>query len=116
MANHPGNHSYLKDRLGFHPDELMNEVDELFNNGPDDSDLESPSHKKLKSYQPSPSSSTSSLSRSMRENYENTLTNIRGKERKIFKSMCKRQVNGESVESGHLYYLFFGKKNRTCPS
>lgn len=70
------NHSYLKDRLGFDPDELLNEVDDLFNNGPEDDDFESPSHKKFKSYKPSPSSSTSS----MRDNYENALSSVKGKE------------------------------------
>lgn len=69
------NHSYLKDRLGFDPDELLNEVEDLFNNGPSDDDIESPSHKRFKSYKPSPSSSTSS----MRE-YENALSYVKGKE------------------------------------
>lgn len=91
MANHSANHSYLKDRLGFDPDELMNEVEELFNNGPDDSDFESPSHKKFKSYQPSPSSSTSSVNRSLRDNYENTLCIVKGKERN------RNQSDDESV-------------------
>jgi hypothetical protein len=71
------NQSYLKDRLGFDPDELMNEVDDLFNYGLEDDDLVSPSHKKFKSYKPSPSSSTSS----MRDTYELKLTDIKGKER-----------------------------------
>lgn len=72
------NHSYLKDRLGFDPEELMNEVDELFRNEPEDDDFESPTHKKFQSYKPSPSSSTSSV----RDNYENALVNIKGNREK----------------------------------
>lgn len=79
------NHSYLKDRLGFDPDDLLYEVDDVFHNGPDDDDFVSPSHKKFKSYKPSPSSSTSSV----KDNYENTLCNIKGKEKKKkFTSSC----------------------------
>lgn len=74
MANQT--HSYLKDRLGFDPDELLNEVDELFRNGPEDDDFESPSHKKFKSFKPSPSSSTSSI----KSNYESALSIVKGKE------------------------------------
>lgn len=103
MANHSANHSYLKDRLGFDPDELMNEVDELFNNGPDDNDFESPSHKKFKTFQPSPSSSTSSMSRSFRDSYENTLSNIKGNERKANQSADCESVNYAS--------FIFGGKN-----
>lgn len=69
------NHSYLKDRLGFDPDELLDEVDELFQLGSDDDDFKSPTHKKFKSFKPSPSSSTSMI-----DNYENALSNIKGKE------------------------------------
>lgn len=71
------NQSYLKDRLGFDPDDFMSEVDDLFNNGPEDDDLVSPSHKKFKSYKPSPSSSTSSM-----KEYELKLTDIKGKAKK----------------------------------
>jgi hypothetical protein len=71
------NQSYLKDRLGFDPDDFMSEVDDLFNNGPEDDDLVSPSHKKFKSYKPSPSSSTSSM-----KEYELKLTDIKGKKRR----------------------------------
>jgi hypothetical protein len=67
------NQSYLKDRLGFDPDELLNEVEDLFNYDPTDD--ESPSHKKFKSFKPSPSSSTSSM-----KEYEATLTNVKGKD------------------------------------
>lgn len=77
------NHSYLKDRLGFDPDEL----EDLFNYGPADDDFESPSHKKFKSYKPSPSSSTSS----MRE-YEHALSHVKGKEIK-----CDESVNDGEV-------------------
>jgi hypothetical protein len=70
------NQSYLKDRLGFDPDDFMSEVDELFNNGPEDDDLVSPSHKKFKSFKPSPSPSSSTSS--MKE-YELKLTDIKGK-------------------------------------
>lgn len=69
------NHSYLKERLGFDPDELLNEVDDLFHNGPADDDHVSPSHKKFKSYKPSPSSSTSSV----KDNYEHALSYVKGK-------------------------------------
>lgn len=69
------NQSYLKDRLGFDPDELMNEVDEMFYDGPEDDDFESPSHKKFKAYKPSPTSSTSSI----KTNYENALCTVKGK-------------------------------------
>lgn len=69
------NHSYLKDRLGFDPDEFMSEVDEIFRNSPEDDDFESPSHKKFKSFKPSPSSSTSSV-----RDYENALSSFKGKE------------------------------------
>lgn len=69
------NQSYLKDRLGFDPDELMNEVEDLFRYGPEDDDFESPSHKQFKSYKPSPSSSTSSI----KDNYENALSSVKGK-------------------------------------
>ena len=69
------NQSYLKDRLGFDPDEILNEVDELFNNGPDDDDFVTPSHKKFKAYKPSPSSSTSS----MKDTYEHALSFVKGK-------------------------------------
>jgi hypothetical protein len=69
------NHSYMKDRLGFDPEELMvSEVDDLFYNGPDDDDFESPSHKKFKAYKPSPSSSTSSVL-----TYESALKDVKGK-------------------------------------
>lgn len=68
------NHSYMKDRLGFDPDELLNEVDDLFHNNPDDDDFESPSHKKFKTYKPSPSSSTSSML-----TYESALRDVKGK-------------------------------------
>lgn len=71
------NHSYMKDRLGFDPDEFLNEVDELFKNSPEDDDFESPTHKKFKSFKPSPSPSTSSV----KDNYESALSNIKGKER-----------------------------------
>lgn len=71
MANQP----YLKDRFGLDPDEFLSEVDELFNFGPEDDDFVSPSHKKFKSYKPSPSSSTSS----MKDNYENALSYVKGK-------------------------------------
>lgn len=74
MANHSGNHSYLKDRLGFDPDEL----DELCSFDPEKDDFVSPSHKKFKSHKPSPSSSTSSV----KDNYEISLNSIKGKERK----------------------------------
>lgn len=67
------NHSYMKDRLGFDPDELLNEVDDLFHNNPDDDDFESPSHKKFKTT-PSPSSSTSSML-----TYESALRDVKGK-------------------------------------
>lgn len=67
------NHSYMKDRLGFDPDELLNEVEDLFHNNPDDDDFESPSHKKFKAYKPSPSSSTSSVL-----TYENALKDVKG--------------------------------------
>lgn len=67
------NHSYMKDRLGFDPDEILNEVDELFHIGPDEDDLVSPSHKKFKTYKPSPSSSTSSV-----VTYESALRDIKG--------------------------------------
>lgn len=105
MANHSANHSYLKDRLGFDPDELMHEVDELFNNGPDDGDFESPSHKKFRSFQPSPSSSTSSMSRSMRDSYENTLSNIKG----------KRRISNQNVDESVNWFYSVSEK-RTCPS
>lgn len=77
------NHSYLKDRLGFDPDEFLNEVEDIFNNGPDDDDFESPSHKKFKSFKPSPSSSTSSM-----KEYEHALSHVKGKEMK-----CDESVN-----------------------
>lgn len=67
------NHSYMKDRLGFDPDELLNEVDDLFHNNPDDDDFESPSHKKFKACKPSPSSSTSSML-----TYESALKDVKG--------------------------------------
>jgi len=67
------NHSYMKDRLGFDPDDLMNEVDDLFYNGPSDDDFDSPSHKKFKAYKPSPSSSTSSVL-----TYESALKDVKG--------------------------------------
>lgn len=66
---------YLKDRLGFDPDELLCEVDDLFYNDPEEDDLESPSHKKFKSYKPSPSSSSSSI----KTHYESALGTVKGK-------------------------------------
>lgn len=83
------NQSYLKDRLGFDPDELLNEVDDLFNNGPEDDDFESPLHKKFKSYKPSPSSSTSS----MRDNYENALSSVKGKDEEPTMKVGDESVN-----------------------
>lgn len=68
------NQSYMKERLGFDPDELLNQVDDLFHNNPDDDDFESPSHKKFKAYKPSPSSSTSSML-----TYESALRDVKGK-------------------------------------
>lgn len=91
------NHSYLKDRLGFDPDDFMNEVDELFHNGPEDNDFESPSHKKFKAFKPSPSSSTSSMNSSMKDNYENALSYVKGK-----------KIGDESVNG---FWLFFRRKN-----
>lgn len=69
------NHSYLKDRLGFDPDDFATEVDELFNITPDDEDLATPSHKRFKAFTPSPSSSVSSI-----KDYENALNNVKGKQ------------------------------------
>jgi hypothetical protein len=69
------NHSYMKDRLGFDPDELLNEVDDLFQNNPADDDFESPSHKNFKAYKPSPSPSTSSML-----TYESALRDVKGKD------------------------------------
>lgn len=86
--NKMANHSYLKDRLGFDPDELMNEVDELFQNDPEVDDLVSPTHKKFKSYKPSPSSSTSSV----RDNYEHALSNVKGKEENKLKFVGDESV------------------------
>lgn len=64
----------MRDRLGFDPDDLMNEVDDLFRYGPSDDDFESPSHKKFKAYKPSPTSSTSSML-----TYESALRDVKGK-------------------------------------
>ena len=64
------NHSYMKDRLGFDPDDLMNEVDDLFYNGPSDDDFDSPSHKKFKAYKPSSTSSVLT--------YESALRDVKG--------------------------------------
>jgi hypothetical protein len=78
------NHSYLKDRLGFDPDELMNEVEDPFSFGPSDDNSESPSYKKFKSFKPSPSPSSSTSS--MRE-YEHALSYVKGKEIKCDESV-----------------------------
>lgn len=69
------NHSYLKDRLGFDPDDFASEVDELFNMSTEDGDLTTPTHKRFKAFTPSPSSSVSSM-----KDYENALNNVKGKE------------------------------------
>ena len=96
------NQSYMKDRLGFDPDELLNEVDDLFHNNPDDDDFESPSHKKFKTYKPSPSSSTSSML-----TYESALRDVKGK---TFDYVC-----GVNYDTACIYFniashfsLFFG--------
>jgi hypothetical protein len=77
--------SYMKDRLGFDPDELLTEVDDFFHNGPDDDDFESPSHKKFKAGKPSPSSSTSSMI-----TYESALRDVKGN---VVRYECVTDVN-----------------------
>lgn len=89
------NHSYMKDRLGFDPDELLNEVDDLFHNNLDDDDFISPSHKKFKASKPSPSSSTSSVL-----NYENALKDVKGT------LMISTHINSTNLHKQHSYLKY----------
>lgn len=63
---------YLKDRLGFDPDDFVSEVDELFQHELNKDDFTTP--KKVKLSQPTPSSSTSSV----KDSYLLKLENVKG--------------------------------------
>lgn len=67
---------YLKDRLGFDPDDFVSEVDELFRHElSKDEVCTTPTNKIFKSsYQSSPSSSTSSV----KDSYLLKLENVKG--------------------------------------
>ena len=65
---------YLKDRLGFDPDDFVSEVDELFQHELNKDDFTTPTNKKFKPSQPSPSSSTSSV----KDSYLLKLENVKG--------------------------------------
>lgn len=62
---------YLKDRLGFDPDDIVSEVDELFQHELNKDGFQTPTNKKT---QPSPSSSTSSV----KDSYLLKLENVKG--------------------------------------
>lgn len=65
---------YLKDRLGFDPDDFVSEVDELFQHELNKDDLTTPKKLKLSQPSPSPSSSTSSV----KDSYLLKLENVKG--------------------------------------
>lgn len=62
---------YLKDRLGFDPDDFVSEVDELFQHELNKDGFQTPTNNKT---QPSPSSSTSSV----KDSYLLKLENVKG--------------------------------------